>query len=153
MTAQGNAVGKEVDVVKEFTRCMTTDDIDGVVKLFTEDSEWVIMATAETFRGRDKIRELAERSVAARNHTGERGIHPFDVFTNADGTRLCWEYVHTAIVTKDWPASKDRPAPGSEFKLPIVLVCEIQNNKIAKLREYFDMQTIVEPGVEHHLYS
>jgi steroid delta-isomerase-like uncharacterized protein len=141
------------DVVQEFTRCMGTDDIDGIMKLFTEDSEWILMATGETFHGIDQIRELATRSVNARNHTGERGIHPFDVFTNNEGTRLCWEYVHTAIVTEDWPASKGRPTPGSEFKLSIVLVCEIQNNKIMKLREYFDMQTIVEPGVKHHLYS
>jgi hypothetical protein len=66
---------------------------------------------------------------------------------------VCWECVHTAIVTADWPASKGRPVPGSEFRLPSVLVCEIQNNKIVKLMEYFDMQTIVEPGVQHHLYA
>ena len=143
----------EEGVVREFTRCMGTDDIDGIIKLFTDDSEWIIMATGETFQGKEQIRELASRSVAARNHTSERGIHPFIVFTNTDETRLCWEYIHTAIVTEDWPASKDRPTPGSEFKLSIVLVCEIQNNKIMKIREYFDMQTIVEPGVQHHLYS
>ncbi len=145
-------ISKE-DVIQEFTRCMTTDDIDGIIKLFNEDSEWVIMATGETFHGKEKIRELATRSVNARDHTNERGIHPYDVFFNADETRLCWEYIHTAIVTDDWPASKDRPTSGSEFKLAIVLVCEIQNNKIVELREYFDMQTIVEPGVQHYLYS
>jgi ketosteroid isomerase-like protein len=75
MSARSNAVKEEIDVVQEFTRCMTTDDIDGIVGLFAEDSEWVIMATGETPRGQDKIRELAARSVAARNHTGERGIH------------------------------------------------------------------------------
>ncbi len=147
-----NYGAKEV-VVQEFTRCMTTDDIEGAVNLFTEESEWVIMATGETFRGKDQIRNLASRSVAARNHPGVRGIRPFNIFTNAEGTKLCWEYIHTAIVTKDWPASKGKPVPGSELKLPIVLVCEIQNNKIMKLREYFDMQTVVEPGIKHFLYS
>ncbi len=143
----------EDGIVREFTRCMGVDDIDGIMKLFTEKSQWIIMATGETFKGIDQIRELASRSVAARLHTNERGIHPFDVFTNIDGTRMCWEYVHTAIVTDDWPASKGRPTPGSEFKLSIVLVCEIENNKITELREYFDMQSIVEPGVKHYLYS
>lgn len=143
----------EEGIVREFTRCMGIDDINGIIELFNEKSEWILMATGETFKGIDQIRELATRSVAARDHTNERGIHPFDVFTNAEGTRMCWEYVHTAIVTEDWPASKDRPTPGSEFKLSIVLVCEIQNNKIMKLREYFDMQTIAEPGVKHYLYS
>ncbi len=141
------------NVVDAFTRYMTTDDIDGIITLFTGDAEWRIMATGETFTGPDRIRELATRSVAARTHTSSRGIHPSNVFTSADGTRLCWEYVHTAIVTEKWPASKDRPAPGSKFRLPIVLVCDIRNNKIMKIREYFDMQTIIEPGVPHHLYS
>src|SRR5271155_2440652 len=104
MIPQSNAA-----LIEEFTRCMTTDDVDSIVPLFSEDAEWVLTATGETFRGHDKIRELAMRSIAARNHVGERGIHPFDVFANADGTRLCWEYVHTAIVTNDWPASKNRP--------------------------------------------
>ena len=52
---------EEGSLVQEFTRCMGTDDIDGIMKLFTEDSEWVIMATGETFHGIDKIRELATR--------------------------------------------------------------------------------------------
>jgi ketosteroid isomerase-like protein len=81
----------EEGVVREFTRCMGLDDIDGIMKLFTDDSEWIIMATGETFQGKEQIRELASRSVVARNHTSEQGIHPFDVFTNAEGTRLCWE--------------------------------------------------------------
>ena len=141
------------NVVQAFTRCMTTDDIDGIVTLFVKGAKWRIMATGETFIGVDRIRELATRSVAARAHSSLRGIHPFDIFTNDEGTRLCWEYVHTAIITENWPASKNRPAPGSEFKLPIVLVCDIQDNKIKEIREYFDMQTIVEPGVQHNLYS
>ncbi len=145
--------GTQENVVEAFTRCMTTDDIDGIVTLFAKDAEWRIMATGETFTGPEKIRELATRSVAARAHSSSRGIHPFNVFTSADGTGLCWEYVHTAIITENWPASRDRPAPGTEFRLPIVLVCDIRNNTITKIREYFDLQTLTEPGVQHHLYS
>ena len=75
----------EEGIVREFTKYMGMDDIEGIMKLFTGKSEWIIMATGETFKGIDQIRELAMRSVAARVHTNERGIHPFNVFTNIRG--------------------------------------------------------------------
>ncbi len=143
----------EPDVVQVFTHCMTTDDVDGIMNLFVEDSEWVIMATGETFRGRDQIRQLATRSVAARDHPEGMGILPFNVFTNREGTKFCWEYVHKVLVTDKWPSSTRVPAPGTKGEIPIVLICEISQNKIVKIREYFDLLTVTEPGIQHRLYS
>ncbi|MBV8346239.1 MAG: hypothetical protein JOZ49_01515, partial [Mycolicibacterium sp.] len=101
--------------MQQFTAAMTTEDVDALVKLFLDDPavEWTIMATGETFRGRAAIKELAERSVAARNHPGQIGIKRTHVFTNTEGTQLCWEYVHTGVVTNNWPASENRPVAGS----------------------------------------
>jgi ketosteroid isomerase-like protein len=141
------------DIVKAFTDAFTTDDVDNFYKLIDPDAEWVIMATGETFRGLEEIRQLATRSVAARDHTDGLGIKPFNVFTNAERTRLCWEYVHTALVTDKWPSSTHKPAPGTKIDLPILLSCEIRDDRITKVREYFDMWSIVDPGVPHHLYS
>ncbi len=132
---------------------MTSDDIEGTVNLFAPDGEWMIMATGETFHGRDQIRELATRSVAARNHNGGMGLKPFNVFTNPEGTKLIWEYVHTGVVTEKWPASSHQPAPGTTFELPIVLVCEIRDGKLVRIREYFDLLTLIEAGTPHRLYS
>src|ERR1700685_2781220 len=102
----------DTDLVRAFTAAFTTDDVEGFYKLIAPDAEWVIMANGETFRGLDQIKQLATRSVAARDHTDGMGIKPFNIFTNAEGTRLCWEYVHTAAVTDKWPSSTNRPAPG-----------------------------------------
>ena len=141
------------DFVKAFTYSMTHEDIDGILKLWNPDGEWLIMATGESFKGLDKIKELATRSVAAREHGTGEGLLPFDVFTNAEGTRLIWEYRHKGEVTEKWPASTHKPAVGTKFELPIVLVCEISEGKLIKIREYFDLQTLTEAGTPHHLYS
>jgi limonene-1,2-epoxide hydrolase len=142
-----------LDLVQAFTEAMTHEGVEALMKLWTSDGEWVIMATGETFKGLDQIRQLATRSVAARTHGSGEGLLPFNVFTNTDGTRLCWEYVHKAVVTDQWPASKDRPAPGSKVEIPIVLICEISQGKLTKIREYFDLTTATEPGAHRKLYS
>lgn len=142
------------DIVRMFTAAFTSDDIESFMKLIDPDAEWVVMATGETFRGLDRIRELATRSVAARDHTAGLGIKPTNVFANAEGTKLCWEYVHTGLVTDKWPStSAQKPTPGTKFDLPIILVCEIRQGKFVKVREYFDLLTLLEPGTPHRLYS
>ena len=92
------------------------------------------MATGETFRGLDQIKQLTMRSVAARTHGAGLGIKPTNIFTNAEGTKLCWEYMHTAVVTDKWPSSTHRPAPGTKIALPIVLICETCGGKLVKVR-------------------
>jgi ketosteroid isomerase-like protein len=141
------------DFVRAFTDAMTHEGVDALMRLWAPDGEWVIMATGETFKGLDQIKELANRSVAARTHGPGEGLLPFNVFTNTEGTRLCWEYVHKAVVTNQWPASTNRPAPGTALEIPIVLICEIAEGKLTKIREYFDLLTVTEPGVHRKLYS
>jgi ketosteroid isomerase-like protein len=142
-----------VDLAEVVTKAMTSDDIESMVNVFAPDGEWVIMATGETFCGYDQIRQLAMRSVAARDHTAGLGIKPTNVFTNFEGTKLCWEYVHTGVVTDKWPASSHKVAPGTKFDLPIILMCEIHQGKIVTIREYFDLLTLLEPDTPHRLYS
>jgi ketosteroid isomerase-like protein len=142
------------EFVQAFTHAMTHDDVEGLVNLWASDGEWVIMATGETFRGLDQIRQLATRSVAARNHAAGEGLLPFNVFADSQGTKFCWEYAHKGVVTDQWPSSSAvKPAPGTKFDLPIVLMCEIRNGRLIKIREYFDLLTLTEPGTPHHLYS
>jgi ketosteroid isomerase-like protein len=143
----------ESDFVQAFTAAFTSDNIENFMKLIDASCEWAIMATGESFRGLDQIRLLATRSVAARNHPDGLGIKPTNVFTNADGTKLCWEYVHSGVVTDKWPSSSQKPAPGTKFDLPITLMCEIRQGKLVKVREYFDLLTLTEAGAPHHLYS
>jgi ketosteroid isomerase-like protein len=142
-----------IDLAQAVTAAMTSDDVESMVNLFAPDGEWAIMATGESFRGHDQIRQLATRSVAARDHTDGLGIKPTNVFTNAEGTKLCWEYVHTGVVTDKWPASSHKVAPGTKFDLPIILMCDIRQGKLVKIREYFDLLTLLEPDTPHRLYS
>jgi len=141
------------DLVQAFTEAMTSDDIDGMVSLFAPGAEWVMVATGETFRGNDQIRQLATRSLAAGKAGGETGVKPMNVFANADGTKLCWEYVHMATVTEKWPSSCRTPDAGTGVEIPIVLVCDVRQGKVVGLREYFDLLTGAAYGVPERFYS
>jgi ketosteroid isomerase-like protein len=141
------------DFVQKFTDAFISDDFESFLDLIAPDCEWVIRATGETFRGHDQIKQLANRSIASRNHRAGLGIKPINVFINAAGTKLCWEYVLATVVTDKWPPSTRWPAPGTRLDLPIVLVCEIHQGKLVKVREYFDMLSVIEPGTSHRLYA
>jgi ketosteroid isomerase-like protein len=141
------------DLIESFTRVMTHEDIEGMLKLWAPEGSWEVMATGEIFSGLDKIRQLAARSMAARVHGAAEGLLPFNVFANAEATKFCWEYVHKGEVTDKWPASTKKPAVGMRFELPIVLICEISQGKLVAIREYFDLLTLTEAGTPHHLYS
>jgi hypothetical protein len=54
--------------VETFKRTFLRDDLDGFMELIGPDCEWTIMATAERFTAAARIRELAQRSMAARRH-------------------------------------------------------------------------------------
>jgi hypothetical protein len=91
-----------------FTEAMTHEGVEDMMKLWSPDGEWVIMATGERFKGLDKIRELATRSVAARTHGSRMGLLPFNVFTNTEGTKLIWEYVRPPACVAKISASAAR---------------------------------------------
>ncbi len=140
------------DMVKAFTDAMTTDNIEEVLTCFADDATWTLMPTGEVFQGKDGIRKLARRAVSSRTHTKELGIRPRRVFVNAEGTQMCWEYVHTGFANKQgW--TQDAPPTGSSLNGPIVLICDLKDGKVVALREYLDLLTVLEPDKKPRLYS
>jgi ketosteroid isomerase-like protein len=139
------------DLFGRFSETFLSDDIDGFMQLIDDDCVWEIMATGEVFTGAAKVRELAERSVAARTHTAELHMRLGDHIITDD--RMCLEYVHEGIVTERWPASENRPAAGSRFELPICLVCRLNDGKFVQIHEYFDLGTVIAGGRNARLYS
>jgi hypothetical protein len=79
------------------------------------------LATGETFRGLDETRQLANAPQRGEITRQERASHHKRLI-NEERTKLCWEYVDTGVVTDEWPASENRPAPGTKIALPIVLI-------------------------------
>jgi ketosteroid isomerase-like protein len=134
---------------RKFTEVFLSDDVDGMVALTTEDCEWVIMATGETFRGPEQIRKLAERSIAARQHTKDVHMDFKNLFSTED--RMCLEYVHRGIITQSNDISVTLPVAGTEFVLPICLVCHVKDGKFDKINEYFDVGTLT--GAKTRMYS
>jgi ketosteroid isomerase-like protein len=135
--------------IKKFSEVFLSDDVDGMVALTDEDCVWTIMATGEMFHGPDEIRKLAERSIAARQHTS--GVHMDfkNLFSTDD--QMVLEYVHSGIITASNDISVKLPTAGTEFVLPICLVCHIKNGKFDKIDEYFDVGTLT--GAKAKMYS
>jgi hypothetical protein len=129
------------EVIEEFKKTFLAveSDINGFMELIDPACVWTIMATGEVFSGFDKVKELAQRSVAARTHTDEIKMEPTSLFTTDDYFVI--EYTHKAIVTEEWPASKNRPAPGSVVSIPICIVAHFKGEKFDWLNEYFDLAT------------
>jgi hypothetical protein len=78
-----------VEFFRRFSEVFLSDDIDGFMELVDDECVWEIMATGEVFAGLAKIRELAERFVAARNHTADLHMRFGDHIITED--RMCLE--------------------------------------------------------------
>jgi len=123
----------------ENTFLSVDSDVEGFMELIAPDCEWTIMATGEKFNGTEKVRELAQRSVAARTHTEQIQMQSTTLFATDDYFVI--EYVHNAIVTAEWPASRNRPAPSTFLSIPICIVAHIKGGKFDWLHGYFDFAT------------
>jgi ketosteroid isomerase-like protein len=137
--------------IRAFNDTFLTDDIDGFMQLIDSDCEWVIMATGETFRGEGSVRQLAERSVAARKHTQDVHMDFTNLFSSED--QMCLEYAHRGIITEKWPSSLQAPPVGTLFDIKICLVCHVKDGKFDRIHEYFDLGQVVSPGTVRRLYS
>ncbi len=141
------------ELIKAFTDAMTTDNVEEVLTCFADNAVWTLMPTGEAFHGKDEIRKLAERAISGRTHTQELGIHPRCVFVNAEGTNMCWEYVHTGITNKGSWLQEAGSSAGALLDQPIVLICDIEAGKIVALREYLDLLTSLEPDKKRRILS
>ncbi len=135
--------------VKRFSQVFLSDDIEGMVDLMDKDCEWAIMATGESFHGPEQVRKLAERSVAARQHTKDVHMDFKNLFSTED--QMVLEYVHRGIITGSNDISVNLPKEGMEFVLPICLVCHVKNGKFDRINEYFDVSTLI--GAQKKMYS
>ena len=72
-----------------FSDAYLSDDVDRFMQLVDPDCEWVIMATGETFRGANQVRQLAERSIAARQSLRRpAAVNPVSVASYASKAAL-----------------------------------------------------------------
>jgi ketosteroid isomerase-like protein len=115
-------------------------DVEGFMELIAPNCEWTMMATGEKFSGAEKVREMANHALVARAHTEKIKMEPTTLF--ATGDYFVIEYLHNAIVTADWTASKNRPAPGTVVSIPICIVAHIEGEKFDRIHEYFDLATV-----------
>jgi ketosteroid isomerase-like protein/integrase len=129
-------------LVEAMTDAMTGGTFEGMVDLFSPDGEWVIVATGETFRGLDQIRQLAKR-YAAEQDLGSMTGKPPSVFFRADGKGFIWEYVRNCVVPDNRLSPEAQSSPGAKVNLPTLLMCDVREGKLVQIREYFDRLAIV----------
>ena len=130
------------ELARQFRATFTTDDLEGLLKLFDEDCVWSLMPTGDKFHGVANIRAFAQKAMGARSHSaGEGGINIIDLFVTDD--RMCVEYIHRLVGTEH--ANTRYVADGKVLELPICLVCRITNGKISQLNEYFQLPGATSP--------
>jgi hypothetical protein len=91
-------------------------------------------------------RNWRRRSIATRKHGGGLGIKPTNVFTNAEGC------IAASSPTSDRRCPLRSRLRVRSSRLRIMLMCEIRQGKLFKVREYFDLLTLLEPGTPHKHY-
>jgi ketosteroid isomerase-like protein len=106
-------------------------DISRALELIDPDCDWIMMATGEKFHGHDAIRKMAGKSAAAISHNQEHKLEVTNLFVCGKGG--CLEYVHGAILKLP---GQSEAAP---IDMPIGIVFEFRNGKIARAREYFEV--------------
>jgi ketosteroid isomerase-like protein len=139
------------DFIHKFMRSIVQGDMEALINLLAPEGEWVIMATGERFQGSGRIHALTSVSVVMRAQGAGLEPEPVSVFADADGTKICFEYLYRGLVAKDWPQSAHPPAPGTKFEIPVTLIGEIHRGKLVKIREYFDWLTLAEAGAKNRL--
>ncbi len=112
------------------------------------------MATGETFRGIDEVRQVVLRSRDARKHTEEAHIELMNFFSSEDQSQICIEYDHGAIITEEGARLFGKPAAaGRRVDVKICHVCHVKNGKLDKVHEYFDTAGTMGGIDERRLYS
>jgi hypothetical protein len=145
-------VYKVQEICKKFTKAFLGDDIDIFMKMIAKDCVWNIMATSEEFIGIAKVKELADRSVAARNRTKEAHME----FTNkfAGEGQVCIEFIHHAVVLDQWPLCHSKPDSGAVVAINSCIVCQLnKTGMIFRVDEYFDLGQAYSAGTPRQLYS
>jgi limonene-1,2-epoxide hydrolase len=113
------------DVVDDFLRAAARRDYDTALALLTEDVEYQNMMLPPV-HGRDAVRETVEGLLA--------------LCTDSD-----W-VVHHAVAQGDLVMNErtDRFRIGGAWTdLPVMGVFELRDGRIARWRDYFDLQTIM----------
>jgi len=124
--------------METFRACYLGDDLDTFMQLMDEGAVWTFMATGETFKGREQIREAAEKSMAGRIHTKALHMELKNLFASDD--MVCIEYLHRATVPEHATITGSPPA-GAEIAVPICITMRIKNGKICTFNEYLDLAT------------
>ncbi|OBF25423.1 nuclear transport factor 2 family protein [Mycobacterium sp. ACS4331] len=70
MTSDREAIG---DLIAEYALALDTDDIDGCVELFTEDSEYLVFG--KTLLGPNRVRRMFTRAPRGMHLTGVSRVH------------------------------------------------------------------------------
>lgn len=141
-------------IIQAWSDAARSDDVEKFLDEFIDaDCEWVMMATGETFRGIDEVRQMSLRSRDARKHTEEAHIEFTNFFSSEDQSQICIEYDHEAIITEEGARLFGMPAAvGRKVSVKICHVCHVKNGKLDRVHEYFDTAGLTGAG-ERRLYS
>ncbi|WP_156687436.1 nuclear transport factor 2 family protein [Mycobacterium sp. Marseille-P9652] len=140
-----DAARANIELIQAWLDAHNRQDM-GALDFMADDVEIVEMPTGVTWHGREDMENLARLAYSRNSH--KRLTHLF-----ATDTQACVEYVTTVptageVTTfeKDWglhgiDISGAEPTTAM-FELAVCFVCEIEDGKIRRAREYWDAASV-----------
>jgi len=113
------------------------------IELFHPDCEWLLVASGQTFRGRDEVGRMIEQSMAPRDAQFEVP----NAFAGEDQVFLEW--INQGTITGPIPNFFDAKGtvmvvpPGTKYSFPVCAVAEVKDSKLYRVREYYDTETLL----------
>ena len=111
-------------------------DTEAVVSFFAEDCVFEDVALGVFYRGKPELKAFVQANLEA---IPDFKIEPKSVFATVD--RLASEWIMTGTQTGDLPGF---PATGKSFSVPVASIMEIQNGKIHRNTDYWNLASFLQ---------
>jgi steroid delta-isomerase-like uncharacterized protein len=115
-----------------------TKDLDAMLELIDDDIHWLVVPTGDVISGKASLAELATNHWGASPDRTKQLVNLFAVEDYA-----CMEYTSGGTLTGEVDFRSIRiPPSGLTDEIQCCLVFHFKNGKIARVHEYFDMDTV-----------
>lgn len=125
-------------MMRTYFDALFKEDLTSILEMIDDHIEWLIVPTGATLRGKEQITELVSNHWAA---SPDRIKTLVNVFASEEFA--CLEYRTAGKLSEqaDFPLISFQPI-GKHYEFLCCFVFHIANDKIDRVHEYFDLETI-----------
>lgn len=135
VNAQTTLEKKNEAIARSFVECWSADKFHDLPGLFADQCEYIEIPSGRTWNTPDAIFGYAEATLS-----GMPDCHTSVISVVANENMAAVEWIMAGTNTVGWP---NIPASGKSFNLKVLSIMEIEDGLIAKVRDYWDVETFV----------